>query len=170
MLSIIIAIVIAGVLGSFTDWLFMGVLFHDAYNRYPEIWRPGVRDGKSQGAIIASSALGFVFTAAVVASCNMNISGTLAPSWPSGWITEEMPMLDWPKIVAILASTPGRSITLSRTKYGETTSSIEATQPVQACGTNASSRFFTPAFKSSTASPISLSTALAVASLPAPRP
>jgi hypothetical protein len=69
MLSIILAIGIAGVLGSFTDWLFMGVLFHDAYNRHPEIWRPGVRDGKSQGAIIASSVLGFVITAAVVALC-----------------------------------------------------------------------------------------------------
>ena len=69
MLTIILAIVVAGVLGSLTDWLFMGVLFHDAYNRHPEIWRPGVREGESRGAIIASSVLGFVITAAVVALC-----------------------------------------------------------------------------------------------------
>ena len=63
------AVVIAGTLGSLTDWLFMGVLFHDAYNRYPEVWRPGVRDGKSRNAIIWASVLGYVMTAAVAALC-----------------------------------------------------------------------------------------------------
>ncbi len=63
------AVVIAGTLGSLTDWLFMGVLFHDAYNRYPEVWRPGVRDGKSRNAILWASALGYVMTAAVAALC-----------------------------------------------------------------------------------------------------
>jgi hypothetical protein len=66
---IIIAIVVAGTLGSVTDWLFMGVLFHDAYNRHPEIWRPGIRDGADRGAIIWSAVLGYVITAAVVALC-----------------------------------------------------------------------------------------------------
>jgi hypothetical protein len=91
MLSIIAAIGIAGLLGSFTDWLFMGMLFHDAYNRHPEVWRPGVRGGESQGAIIASSALGFVYTAAVVALCVIahvtGVAGGLvvaALSWLAG--------------------------------------------------------------------------------------
>lgn len=65
----IAAILAAGILGSFTDWLFMGVLFHDAYNAYPEIWRPGIREGKDRGAIIWASALGFVMSAAVIALC-----------------------------------------------------------------------------------------------------
>ena len=69
MLKLAAAVVIAGTLGSFTDWLFMGVLFHGAYNRYPEVWRPGVRDGKSRNAIILASLLGYVMTAAVVALC-----------------------------------------------------------------------------------------------------
>jgi hypothetical protein len=64
---IIIAIAVAGTLGSLTDWLFMGVLFHGAYNRYREIWRPGIRDGGGRGAIIWSSVLGYAVTAAVVA-------------------------------------------------------------------------------------------------------
>jgi len=68
-LMIIIAIAVAGTLGSLTDWLFMGVLFHDAYNRHPEIWRPGIRDGGDRGAIIWSSVLGYAVTAAVVALC-----------------------------------------------------------------------------------------------------
>ena len=63
------AVVIAGTLGSLTDWLFMGVLFHDAYDRYPEVWRPGVRDSKSRNAIIWASVLGYVMTAAVAALC-----------------------------------------------------------------------------------------------------
>jgi hypothetical protein len=46
MLIVIGATVVAGVLGSFTDWLFMGVLFHDAYNRHPEIWRPAIAAGQ----------------------------------------------------------------------------------------------------------------------------
>jgi hypothetical protein len=66
---IILAVVVAGTLGSLTDWLFMGVLFHDAYNRYPEVWREGVREGKSRGAIIWASVLGYVMTAAVVGLC-----------------------------------------------------------------------------------------------------
>jgi hypothetical protein len=66
---IIAAIAIAGTLGSLTDWLFMGVLFHDAYNTHPEVWRPGIRDGASRGAIIASSMLGYLITTAVVGLC-----------------------------------------------------------------------------------------------------
>jgi len=67
----IIAIAIAGTLGSLTDWLFMGVLFHESYNRYPEIWRPGIRDGKDRMAIVWSSLLGYVMTAGVVGLCRM---------------------------------------------------------------------------------------------------
>ncbi len=69
MLMIMIAIAVAGTLGSLTDWLFMGLLFHGAYNRHPEIWRPGIRDGADRGAIIWSSVLGYAITAAVVALC-----------------------------------------------------------------------------------------------------
>jgi len=63
------AVLAAGVLGTFTDWLFMGMLFHDAYNVYPEVWRPGIREGKDKGAIIWASALGFIISAGVIALC-----------------------------------------------------------------------------------------------------
>lgn len=68
---LIAAIIAAGILGSFTDWLFMGVLFHSAYNTYPEIWKPGIREGKEMGAIVWSSLLGFIMGAAVIALCAM---------------------------------------------------------------------------------------------------
>jgi hypothetical protein len=88
---IIAAVVGTGTLGALTDWLFMGVLFHDAYNRYPEIWRPGVREGASRAAIVLSSALGYLISAAVVGLCLMAgvrsvIQGleVAAVSWAAG--------------------------------------------------------------------------------------
>lgn len=66
---IVAGILAAGTLAVFTDWLFMGVLFHDAYNRYPEVWWPGVREGKETGPIIWSSAIGYAVTCAIFALC-----------------------------------------------------------------------------------------------------
>lgn len=60
---------VAGTLGSFTDWLFMGVLFHGAYNTHPEIWRPGIREGKERSAIIWSTIIGYVMSGGVVVLC-----------------------------------------------------------------------------------------------------
>ena len=57
----LIVVVLAGIAGSFTDWLFMGVLFHDRYNAHPEVWR----DGRSEvGKILISTAIGAVASAA----------------------------------------------------------------------------------------------------------
>jgi hypothetical protein len=63
------AILGAGTLAAFTDWLFMGVLFHAEYYRYPEVWWPGLREGKETAAIIWSSAIGYVMTAAIFILC-----------------------------------------------------------------------------------------------------
>ncbi len=69
MWTVIAAILVGGLVAILSDWLFMGVLFHDAYNSYPEIWWPQVRDGETRGAVVWSSILGFVITAGVVALC-----------------------------------------------------------------------------------------------------
>lgn len=67
---LIAAVIVAGVLSSLTDWFFMGVLFHDRYNKYPETWwlRSGSQDAE-RGAILWSTALGFITAAAVVLLC-----------------------------------------------------------------------------------------------------
>jgi len=78
MLTLIAAVAVAGTLGTLTDWLFMGLLFHDAYNRYPEVWRESVQGGKSRGAIVWSSVLGYVMTAAVVALCALGHANSIA--------------------------------------------------------------------------------------------
>jgi hypothetical protein len=61
------AIAVSGTLASFTDWLFMGVLFHGAYNTYPEVWWP--RAGNESRAIVWSSIIGYLMSAGVVGLC-----------------------------------------------------------------------------------------------------
>jgi hypothetical protein len=66
---ILAAVFVAGTISTFTDWFFMGVLFHDRYQLYPETWWP--RAGNETVPILYSSALGYVTAAAVVALCAM---------------------------------------------------------------------------------------------------
>ena len=77
---IILAILAAGIASTFTDWLFMGVLFHDRYNRYPEVWREGIAGGQDRTAVIYSSALDFVAAAGIVALCVLADIHTLGPA------------------------------------------------------------------------------------------
>jgi hypothetical protein len=75
----ILAIVAAGLVATFTDWLFMGVLFHDRYMKYPEVWRDSVRTN-DRTALIYSCALDFVAAAGIVALCVLADIHTL---WPA---------------------------------------------------------------------------------------
>ncbi len=67
---ILLAVLLAGTISTFTDWLFMGVLFHDRYNRYPEVWWPGLHDKRPDTrAILISSALAYLTALAIVGLC-----------------------------------------------------------------------------------------------------
>lgn len=66
---LVAAAVVAGTLATFTDWLFMGVLFHERYNRYPEVWWPSFREKGDRTAILYSTAIAYATSAAVVALC-----------------------------------------------------------------------------------------------------
>ena len=62
------AVVVSGVAASFTDWLFMGVLFHKKYLETPEIWR--LKAGESETSkIVASSLIGLLSCAAFIYLC-----------------------------------------------------------------------------------------------------
>jgi hypothetical protein len=65
MVRFVLAVGASGVATAFTDWLFMGKLFHGKYLETPEIWRvkPGQSDTRS---IVASSLLGVVSCAAFI--------------------------------------------------------------------------------------------------------
>jgi hypothetical protein len=62
-LNLIWATLAGGILGSLADWLFAGVLFHDRYNRFPEVWRGGSERIRIAGAQV----LAFVTAGAFVA-------------------------------------------------------------------------------------------------------
>lgn len=66
--SFLLTVVAAGLAASFTDWLFMGVLFHEKYKAYPEIWRkpPG---SPETTLILLSTALGLITAAVFAALC-----------------------------------------------------------------------------------------------------
>jgi hypothetical protein len=74
MTRFLLAVAASGVATTFTDWLFMGVLFHGKYVETPEIWRikPGQSDTRS---IVASSLVGVVSCAAFIYLCRW--TGTL---------------------------------------------------------------------------------------------
>jgi hypothetical protein len=64
----LLAVLAAGVIGSFTDWFFGGILFHGKYLAYPEVWRQ--TGGKSETPAVAwSIVLGFLTAAAFMGVC-----------------------------------------------------------------------------------------------------
>ena len=102
----IVATLVAGTLATFTDWLFMGVLFHDRYMKYPEVWRPDFRDKKADTrAIIYSSVLDYVTAAAIVVLCivtgTRGIEGALIVAvlaWIAGPLVGTLTQHIWFKI------------------------------------------------------------------------
>lgn len=117
MLFVVGAAIIAGLLGAFTDWLFMGVLFHDAYKTYPEVWRPGVAAGADKGIIFLSAALGFVMTFAVFGLCDLAaVTGVLqgAGIGVLAWIAGPLPLM---AINGLFIKLDGRIIAAHTTGY-----------------------------------------------------
>ena len=75
----IAAAVVAGlILASLTDWLFAGVLFHDRYQTYPEVWRV---NGANPRALFAAQSLALPtvvgFVALVVWTGRSSFEGSL---------------------------------------------------------------------------------------------
>ena len=65
-MKIVEAVILGAILGSLADWLFAGVLFHDRYHTYPEVWRRGSQRRRIMlaQATVLLSAVGFVLLAA----------------------------------------------------------------------------------------------------------
>jgi hypothetical protein len=66
----LLAVLLSGIAGSFADWLFAGVLFHDKYLAYPEVWRPSLKQNDA-GPIAWSMILGFLTFAAFITACEI---------------------------------------------------------------------------------------------------
>ena len=89
------AIAIAGVTSSFTDWFFGGILFHDKYLAYPEVWRQAA--GRSETPAVAwSIVLGFLTAAAFMAiSVILGVHGYWSLLTLAGlsWLMVPVPLL-----------------------------------------------------------------------------
>lgn len=62
-LNLVWAALAGAVLGSLADWLFAGLIFHDRYQKHPEVWRTG----NERSRIAAAQALALLTSAAFVA-------------------------------------------------------------------------------------------------------
>ena len=93
---VVLAVLVAGIVSTFTDWLFMGMLFHGRYMKYPEVWRDEIVAGKDRTAVLYSCALDFVAAAGFVAICVLAGINTL---WPAlglaifAWIAGPLVMM-----------------------------------------------------------------------------
>ena len=53
-------------------------MFHGAYNTYPEVWRPGIRDGQERMAIVWSMIVGYAMSGAIAALCAVAGANSIA--------------------------------------------------------------------------------------------
>lgn len=111
---VVAAVFAAGTIATFSDWLFMGVLFHDRYQAYPEVWWPQFREQGDTRAILYSSALGYVTAAAVLALCAMaGVSGIVGGievafvAWLAGSFVQVATTQIWIKIDPLVSLAHG---------------------------------------------------------------
>jgi hypothetical protein len=93
---IALAILFSGFAASMTDWFFGGVLFHEKYLAYPEIWRRRSGEPGEGGAIAWSILLGFLTCGAFVLACSaFHVHGCGAAILLAAviWLIAPLPML-----------------------------------------------------------------------------
>src|SRR4051812_25352907 len=86
-------VILASLIASVTDWLFMGAMFHDRYLLYPEVWRGSLDEGTKivdSELIGILSCLGFV---AVAAMLRLRTAGALLAAAILVWLATAVPML-----------------------------------------------------------------------------
>jgi hypothetical protein len=87
------ASVVGAILGSIADWVFAGVLFHDRYQRHPEIWRTGVSESLRIGAAQILCLLTSVAFVALASMLNLvDLPGTLKLA-AMIWLVAPLPLL-----------------------------------------------------------------------------
>ncbi len=97
-------VVLASAVASFSDWLLMGVLFHEKYLAAPEIWRPAVAN-KNRNRILVSQCIGALCCAAFAYLCLLMNALTIGTSlraallvWLAGPVVVLAQMVQWMKL------------------------------------------------------------------------
>ncbi len=100
---ILAVIILASVLASFTDWLFMDALVHRFYVSAPGLWRGlgGV------ARIVVSQLIGTAATAALVVLCLWSPErpvGVAAVAWVAGPLPVILQNLQWMRLHPVIAA------------------------------------------------------------------
>ena len=90
-----LAVLASGILMSLSDWVFMGILFHDKYKQYPEVWRdpPGTSETPK---ILYSTLMGFVSAVAftyLAFQCNFETYEATLKLAAAIWIIGPLPLI-----------------------------------------------------------------------------
>lgn len=91
-----LAVVVSVIVCSFTDWLFMGLLFHGKYLQHPEVWRNSIAAGAESRAIAWSmlltlvTCMAFVYVIAAFALPGLSHALTLTVGV---WLAVPVPLL-----------------------------------------------------------------------------
>jgi hypothetical protein len=87
------ASILGAILGSLADWVFAGVLFHDRYQRHPEVWRTGGSETlRIGGAQVLCLLTAVAFVALAVMLGQVNLAGALRLA-AMVWLIAPLPML-----------------------------------------------------------------------------
>jgi len=87
------ASIVGAILGSLADWVFAGVLFHDRYQRHPEVWRTGGSETlRIGGAQVLSLLTAVAFVALAVMLGQVDFAGALKLA-AMVWLIAPLPML-----------------------------------------------------------------------------
>ena len=91
-----LAVLAALIACSLSDWLFMGVLFHDKYKAHPEIWRSSITEGGESKAIAWSTLFTLLTCVGFIAVCVMfgftTVPRVLALAFGI-WVAVPLPLL-----------------------------------------------------------------------------
>jgi len=102
-MMILAVIILASVLASFTDWLFMDALVHRFYASAPGLWR--ARGGGAR--IVVSQLIGTAATAALVVLCLWSPGRAVsvaAVAWVAGPLPVTLQNLQWMRLHPVIAA------------------------------------------------------------------
>jgi hypothetical protein len=106
----LLVVLIASVATSFSDWLFMGVLFHDKYQASPELWRSSA--GQSERSLVLYSQLIGVLSCGAFAYLCTQAPGLTVPAslgaalivWLAGPVVVLAQMVLWTKLHPLIGT------------------------------------------------------------------
>jgi hypothetical protein len=97
-MRLVFTIVVANVLVSLADWFFFGILWHDKYKAYPEVWRRPAGGHGETAAVAVSAVVGALTPTVFILVCVLLGQVRLQNALVLGggvWLMSAVPMWLW---------------------------------------------------------------------------